>query len=125
LRYLHKSVRSPATPGKFLLKPSVEFAVPEFAVAGVLKYAVKPSDMVRDHDWFLILVDRLHNTKAVAIGGLLKHYIKEREREDLTREPGEEEQTEGKEQLFSGWKQEVRRYRKVVSHGTQNASSNT
>src|SRR5262249_62060661 len=113
LRYLHKSVRSPATPGKFLLKPSVEFAVPEFAVAGVLKYAVKPSDMVRDHDWFLILVDRLHNTKAVAIGGILKHYIEEREREDLTQEPGEEEAVKEAERLFFGWKTKVRRYRRI------------
>lgn len=88
------------------------------AVAEVLKYAVKPSDMVRDHDWFLTLVDQLHNTKAVAIGGVLKHYIKEREREDLTQEPGEEPPIEGKEQLYFGWKQEVRRYRRLEgAHG--------
>jgi plasmid rolling circle replication initiator protein Rep len=83
------------------------------AVAEILKYAVKPSDMVRDHDWFLELVDQLHYTKAVAVGGILKRYIKEWEREDLTSEPGEEEPVEDAERLLFGWKQRVRRYRRV------------
>lgn len=83
------------------------------AVAEILKYAVKPSDMVRDHDWFLSLVDQLHKTRAVAIGGILKHYIKEREKEDLTQEPGEEPPPKEAEKLFFGWKQDVRRYRKM------------
>jgi hypothetical protein len=60
------------------------------AVAEILKYAVKPSDMVRDHDWFLTLVDQVHKTRAVAIGGILKRSIKERERENLLSEPGKE-----------------------------------
>jgi plasmid rolling circle replication initiator protein Rep len=83
------------------------------AVAEILKYAVKPSDMVRDHDWFLALTDQLHYTKPVAIGGILKHYIKERERDDLTQEPGEEPAEDTSERLFFGWKQQVRRYRRV------------
>jgi plasmid rolling circle replication initiator protein Rep len=82
------------------------------AFAEILKYAVKPSDMIRDHDWFLGLVDQLHKTRAVAIGGILKHYIKEREQETMLSEPGEEP-TESKEQLYFGWKQEVRRYRRM------------
>jgi plasmid rolling circle replication initiator protein Rep len=82
------------------------------AVAEILKYAVKPSDMIRDHDWFLQLADQLHKTRAVAIGGILKHYIKEREREKLTEEPGEEPDISG-EQLFFGWKREVRKYRRL------------
>jgi plasmid rolling circle replication initiator protein Rep len=86
------------------------------AVAEILKYAVKPSDMVRDHAWFLTLTDQLHYTKPVAVGGILKHYIKEREPEKLTEEPGEEEPEEKAEQLFFGWKREVRRYRRMGSH---------
>lgn len=82
------------------------------AVAEILKYAVKPSDMVRDHDWFLTLVDQIHKTRAVAIGGILKRYIKEREKENLKSEPGEEP-TEEKERLFFGWKPVVRKYRKI------------
>jgi hypothetical protein len=83
------------------------------AVAEILKYAVKPSDMIRDHDWFLTLVDQVHHTRGVAIGGILKRYIKEREKEDLTQEPGEEP-VEPKEQLYFRWKQKVRKYRKMA-----------
>jgi plasmid rolling circle replication initiator protein Rep len=84
------------------------------AVAEILKYAVKPSDMVRDHDWFLTLVDQVHHTRGVAIGGILKRYIKEREKEDMKSEPGEEPAEEDKEKLFFGWKQPVRKYWKIA-----------
>jgi plasmid rolling circle replication initiator protein Rep len=82
------------------------------AVAEILKYAVKPSDMIRDHEWFRELVDQVHKIRGVAIGGILKRYIKERERENLVSEPGEEEVPSG-DQLFFGWKREVRKYRKI------------
>ena len=83
------------------------------AVAEILKYAVKPSDMVRDHDWFLELTDQLRGTRGVAIGGILKRYIVDRKRESLLREPGEEPTTNEKSRLFFGWKPAVRKYRKV------------
>jgi hypothetical protein len=83
------------------------------AVAEILKYAVKPSDMVRDHEWFLELVDQLHYTKPVVIGGILKRYIREREKENLKSEPGEVEPTPEMEQLYFGWKRKVRKYRKI------------
>lgn len=82
------------------------------AVVEILKYSVKPSDMVKDHKWFLTLVDQVWKTKAVVIGGVFKKYL--RERENLTAEPGEEESAEEEaERLFFGWKQEVRRYRRI------------
>lgn len=84
------------------------------AVAEILKYAVKPSDMIRDHDWFLTLTDQLHGTRAVAIGGILKRYIKMKRREDLTEEPGEEDQPNESDSLFFGWTQEVKRYRRMT-----------
>jgi replication protein len=80
-------------------------------VVEILKYSVKPSDMVKDHKWFLTLVDQIWKTKAVVIGGVFKKYL--RERENLTSEPGEEESTEEVERLFFGWKQEVRRYKRI------------
>jgi plasmid rolling circle replication initiator protein Rep len=83
------------------------------AVAEILKYAVKPSDMMRDHEWFLGLTDQIHKTRAVAIGGILKRYIKDRKKEDLQEELGEETVVEKAEQLFFGWKQKVRRYRRI------------
>jgi hypothetical protein len=84
------------------------------AVAEILKYAVKPSDMIRDHEWFRELVDQVHKIRGVAVGGILKRYIKEREKENLLREPGDEELMPVAEQLFFGWKQNVRKYRRVM-----------
>jgi plasmid rolling circle replication initiator protein Rep len=83
------------------------------AVVEILKYAVKPSDMVRDHKWFLTLVDEVHKTRAVAIGGILKKYIRERKKEDLVSEPGEGPTEEEVGRLFFGWKPVVRRYRRI------------
>jgi hypothetical protein len=83
------------------------------AVVEILKYSVKVSDMVKDHRWFLTLVDQVWKTKAVVIGGVFKRYIKEREKEDLTSEPGVEPSADEAERLYFGWKQEVRRYRRV------------
>jgi plasmid rolling circle replication initiator protein Rep len=84
------------------------------AVAEILKYAVKPSDMVRDHDWFLTLTDQLHHTRSVAIGGIMKRYIKQQEQKTMLSEPGEEPAEETKEQLYFGWKQKVRKYQKIA-----------
>jgi hypothetical protein len=83
------------------------------AVAEILKYAVKPSDMILDHDWFLTLADQLRGTRAVAIGGILKRYIRDRRRDDLISEPAEEAPQPDAESLFFGWKREIKRYRKV------------
>jgi plasmid rolling circle replication initiator protein Rep len=83
------------------------------AVVEILKYAVKPSDMVKEHRWFLTLVDQVHKTRAVAIGGVLKKYIREYEREDLVQEPGEEDPEETAKSLFFGWKKPVRRYKRL------------
>ena len=55
----------------------------------------------------------IRKTRAVAIGGVLKHYLREREREDLVSEPGEEEPEASAESLFFGWKQQVKRYRRI------------
>jgi plasmid rolling circle replication initiator protein Rep len=83
------------------------------AVVEILKYSVKPSDMVKDHKWFLTLVDQVWKTKAVVIGGVFRRYIKEREREDLTSEPGDQSVEDPAEHLYFGWKQQVRRYRRI------------
>jgi hypothetical protein len=50
---------------------------------------------------------------AGASGGILKRYIKERERENLIQEPGEEPTTEEQQRLYFGRKQEVRKHRKI------------
>lgn len=83
-------------------------------VTEILKYQVKVSDMLRDTKWFLAMADQVVKTRAVAVGGVLKKYL--REHADLTSEPGEEVPSEEAQRLFFGWKQEVRRYRRL-SHG--------
>jgi hypothetical protein len=82
-------------------------------VSEVMKYTVKPSDMIRDHDWFLTLVDQVHKMRCVAVGGVLKPYLRKRKREDLTAEPGEETPEVLAERLSFGWEQDMRRYRRV------------
>lgn len=50
---------------------------------------------------------------SVAVGGILKPYLRERKREDLTAEPGEETPEAQVERLYFGWKQEMRRYKRI------------
>jgi plasmid rolling circle replication initiator protein Rep len=83
------------------------------AVSEVLKYAVKVSDMLKDDRWFLSVSDEIWKTRAVAVGGVLKKYLRDRERENLIREPGDEPSPEEIARVFFGWKEEKRRYRKV------------
>jgi hypothetical protein len=47
------------------------------------------------------------------VGGMLKRYINEREEETMMSEPGEEP-VEEEEQVYFGWKQKVRKYRKIT-----------
>jgi hypothetical protein len=82
-------------------------------VCEILKYSVKVSDMVRDHWWFLTLVDEVRGIRSVAVGGVLKPYLRKRKRETLLQEPGEEEEADLAERLYFKWKQEVRKYRRV------------
>jgi plasmid rolling circle replication initiator protein Rep len=82
-------------------------------VTEILKYSVKPSDMIRDPQWFLTLVDEVHKMRSVAVGGVLKNYLRARKPDDLTQEPGEEELHTIAERLYFQWTQQVRRYQKV------------
>lgn len=82
-------------------------------VAEILKYSVKPSDMIRDPEWFLALSDQVIKTRAVATGGILKGYLRKRGHDDLTSEPAEEAPQPDAESLFFGWKQQVKRYRRM------------
>lgn len=59
------------------------------AISEVIKYAVKPSDMVSDPLWLLELSDQLRNARAVALGGILRDYLSDKEPEDLVTENAE------------------------------------
>lgn len=82
--------------------------------AEILKYAVKVSDMLKDDKWFLTVCDEIYKTRAVAIGGVLKQYLRDRGREDLINSDGAEELDDAvARQLFFGWRQQRRRYQKI------------
>lgn len=45
------------------------------AIAETLKYAVKPSDMVADKEWFLEMTKQVHKRRFIASGGVLKDVL--------------------------------------------------
>lgn len=60
-------------------------------IAEILKYQCKESDLCADVDWFLEYVHQVHKTRSVSVGGVLRGYFKdlEREPEDLIGNDGE------------------------------------
>ncbi len=84
---------------------------PRVIVPEILKYQVKESDLVRDRQWFLELTRQLHKTRAVAVGGVLKQYLRELEEEpsDLIGEEHDPSAVdEGK--LYFGWQRSRKQY---------------
>jgi plasmid rolling circle replication initiator protein Rep len=84
---------------------------PTVIIPEILKYQIKESDLVSDRDWFLELTRQLHKTRAVAVGGVLREYLRELEQEpeDLIGES--EDPTEADEGgLFFNWKRNQKRY---------------
>lgn len=82
-------------------------------LAEVIKYSVKESDLIADRDWFLELTKQLHRTKAIAVGGILRDYMRELEAEpdDLVGEDNEGEVDEG--HLYFGWKPKAKKYKLI------------
>jgi hypothetical protein len=61
-----------------------EFEGMKAALVEVVKYTVKPSDMVESPSWLLELVRQLHKIHAVALGGIFKDYLSVSDNGDLT-----------------------------------------
>lgn len=82
-------------------------------VPELLKYCVKESDLVGDREWFLELTRQMHKMKAVVVGGILRQYLAELEKEpeDLIGEDGSAEVDEG--HLYFGWKKQAKKYKLV------------
>jgi len=86
-------------------------------VPELLKYCVKESDLVCDREWFIELTRQLHKMKAVVVGGLLRQYLAELEKEpeDLI---GDDDQGEGEldeGHLYFGWKRKAKKYKLIDS----------
>jgi plasmid rolling circle replication initiator protein Rep len=88
---------------------------PTVIVPEILKYQVKESDLIANREWFLELTKQLHKSRAVAVGGVLRTYIAELEREpeDLIGEDNKGEIDEG--HLYFEWKREQKKYKLVNS----------
>lgn len=98
------------------------------ALVEVIKYTVKPSDVLRgddcqlpgqrvkvtDQEWLLELTKQLHRTRAIATGGILKEYLKvlEDEPEDLIHadENGEVEADIESPRVMFDWNGRNQRY---------------
>lgn len=82
-------------------------------LAEVIKYSVKESDLTADKEWFLELTRQLHRTKAIAVGGILRDYLRELEQEpeDLIGNDDEGDVDEG--HLYFAWKRQQKKYRLV------------
>ena len=74
-----RSVKSKAPQGK---EPQTINEKLKGAIAETFKYAVKPSDMVADAEWFLEMIKQIHKKRFIATGGALKNVLKLTEEND-------------------------------------------
>lgn len=81
-------------------------------VLETLKYGVKEEDLTSDAEWLAALTKQLHQTRAVAIGGILRDYLREEDPENLITED-ENAPTPADASLFFGWRESKRRYVKT------------
>ena len=81
------------------------------SITEVIKYAVKPADMVADPDWLLALADELRNARSVAVGGILRQYLSEEEPQNLVTENEDEIMNNPGGVLF-GWREQYNRYKR-------------
>ena len=81
-------------------------------VPELLKYVTKPSSILFDRDWFLEFTKQMHKLRSIAVGGVLKEYLRalENEPEDLIGK-GEETDEVDEGHLYFGWKRKVRKYK--------------
>lgn len=84
------------------------------AVPEVLKYSVKPDDMLGDAKWLEELTRQLAKLRFIASGGILKHVLREAEETNealiQVNEDGEIQGMETGPALFFDWKRPLRRY---------------
>jgi hypothetical protein len=82
------------------------------AIKEVIKYAVKPDDMLLDPDWLIELSTQLKNTRSIALGGELKKYLKDGD-EDSNQELIGETENENDGGVFFGWRERLERYQRT------------
>jgi len=88
------------------------------AIQETLKYSVKPSDMVKNGEWFRTVTEQTHKLRFVASGGLLKDILKSETsitEEDMLLKDGEKEDAEsvGLGNVFFNWAPSDKRYKRM------------
>lgn len=95
-------------------RPGREGEVGQDITAGVLetlKYGVKESDLIANREWLLEMTVQLHKTRAVAVGGVLRDFIREEEPEDLIHEEDAETEEDAElSQIRFGWRERFGHY---------------
>ncbi|WP_347239436.1 protein rep [Phormidium sp. FACHB-1136] len=89
------------------------------AILETLKYGVKPDDLTHDAEWLGELTRQLHKTRAVAVGGELRPYLREDEPEDLVHDEDLESEmaaTEDDPRLVFDWMTTVKRYAQKLAN---------
>mgnify|MGYP003564011709 CR=1 FL=1 len=88
---------------------------PHFIIPEILKYQCKESDLVADRDWFLEFSRQVKHTKAVAVGGVLRPYMKklEEEPDDLIGKNDDDATEIDEGHLFFNWRRAEKKYRMV------------
>lgn len=86
------------------------------AVVETFKYSVKPSDLFGagselDQQWLVELTSQLHKTRSIALGGVFKSYLSDKEPENLIGEDGEE--ADKVTDICFGWREVLERYAHV------------
>ncbi len=84
---------------------------PTILIPEILKYQVKESDLIADREWFLELTRQLHKTRAIATGGVLRHYMRELEEKNQDLINCGEEMNEANQRTVSfKWDHKLHKY---------------
>lgn len=89
------------------------------AIMETLKYGVKPDDLTCDGQWLMELTQQLHKTRAVAVGGELRPYLREDEPEDLIHDEDLESElaaTEDDPRIIFDWMTMAKRYAQKLAN---------
>ena len=85
---------------------------PKILIPEILKYQVKESDLVADREWFLELTRQLHKTRAIAVGGILRHYMQELKEKNQNLRSDDEEKDEVESPSVSvRWERKLNKYK--------------
>ena len=85
------------------------------AVCEILKYSVKPNDLIDNSDWLIGLSEQMHKLRAVSVGGVLKSYLsdlgEESDLEDLVHiESKLDVEGQKQAQCYFSWNYSLKRY---------------